>query len=578
MTNTGDLQKLTGAVLNSKYQLGAALGEGACGAVYEVLKVKSGKSTLTPFAAKVAVLPTSAASSNKKRKKTAEERNADLLSHEHVLYFNALSSLRGNMVPDIPLPGSSGPSSMGEFQYNNGRYRYVVMEKMQYPLSYLIPPMFQGKVLISDVFTRLIRLMQSMHGLHYVFVDVKPENFMLASSTKECVNLSDIASEIRMIDVALIESSKDIMRNGKHRIDAYPDGQMVGTPIYASRNVMTGHTPSRRDDLEAIGYVVLELMLLVGQYGDGNKSDNISLLPWSIGKSDEDVLKRKVDAIEEKDKGAFWSFVTKHLGEVSTRIMKNYLHIVSNLEFKQQPDYEALVALVQGMTIYKDNKIRPKTIKKSIVVTQSDPATTELLSSTKTLDAKISKEITESPRSRRAASRNARKGTQLVKDQNHSVALEEYIESSNDVIMKSPSPEEEQSIEDMDWESHKSTAMKSKVNPSLIIECTSGPHKGEHRILQTSMVLGRNPKSSKVSSPNSAFELKNDDKVSDSHTKLLLSTSGRKKSVLMVKVTDLNSSHGTFVNGKELVKGGYRQGFINDCIQIGRSEFRIKKP
>ena len=72
------------------------------------------------YAVKVVTLPptsgkTTATANNKKRKKTAAERNADLLLHEYTILQNSGAANRGTLFPDIPLMGlGDGPPGYGE--------------------------------------------------------------------------------------------------------------------------------------------------------------------------------------------------------------------------------------------------------------------------------------------------------------------------------------------------------------------------------------------------------------------------------------------------------------------------------
>lgn len=68
------------------------------------------------YAIKCVNLPPSSsgkASTNKKRKKTAVERNADLLLHEYTILQNSGAN-RGTKFPEIPLMGVGGPPAYGE--------------------------------------------------------------------------------------------------------------------------------------------------------------------------------------------------------------------------------------------------------------------------------------------------------------------------------------------------------------------------------------------------------------------------------------------------------------------------------
>ena len=91
------------------WTIGKQLGSGACGSVHEL--TVAGAST-TQWAIKIAPLPKAkaAATKGKKRKKTAEERNADLILHEYTTLQNA-GEMRGRMVPELPY---SGPPPYGE--------------------------------------------------------------------------------------------------------------------------------------------------------------------------------------------------------------------------------------------------------------------------------------------------------------------------------------------------------------------------------------------------------------------------------------------------------------------------------
>lgn len=99
------------------WRIGRLLGRGACGSVHELTPPPGSKSPSPGYVIKIVPLPKSKATAGKKRKKTAEERNADLILHEYTTLQNAGSDMRGKMVPEIPFMGS--PPSYGETADNS---------------------------------------------------------------------------------------------------------------------------------------------------------------------------------------------------------------------------------------------------------------------------------------------------------------------------------------------------------------------------------------------------------------------------------------------------------------------------
>jgi hypothetical protein len=114
-------------------------------------------------------------------------------------------------------------------------------------------------------------------------------------------------------------------------------------------------------------------------------------------------------------------------------------------------------------------------------------------------------------------------------------------------------------------------------SPKLTLECVGGPHCGESVHLTGTLVIGSKPVK-KAGKRSHRCALKMDGMASPDHAKLVLTKTGsKKKPILTVKVTDLNSANGTKVNNRMLPKGSSRQAFVRDRIQVGESVFRVLK-
>ena len=420
-TTTATTHDPTGICIDppsNKWKIGPQLGSGACGSVH-ILQYKSSSSTGTGkrtyinsnYAIKVAPLPPPNTKKSKKKKKNDVEKNADLLYFENTLYRNVLNELRGTMIPDIPLAGYSDGNGtgagatcnavppMGFGDLDSHGIRFLIMERMESPFHSIVPLLINDWVQrktsssrkksssssssyieIGSIAMRLIQLIQAIHQTQRVFVDVKPENFMIASSSSSTKPKSNKKSSstsiqeeqtqrIRLIDFGLLEPIKDATNN-KHRINSYPNGQFVGTPIYASLNVLNGHTVSRRDDLESVGYVIVELIL---QLMDGRKciqtkkgrnncldmnQVKMDLLPWNTPSvsSDEEIYTLKKNAMNETN-GDIWKLLSNDNNNNNNNrsccreVMKEYFDIVMKLEYKEKPNYDLLCEIVSKLKI-----------------------------------------------------------------------------------------------------------------------------------------------------------------------------------------------------------------------------------
>lgn len=99
-------------------------------------------------------------------------------------------------------------------------------------------------IMIAD---QMISRIEYMHSKNYIHRDIKPDNFL--------IGLGKRSNMVFVIDFGLAKKFRDPKT---HQHIPYKENKnLTGTARYASINAHLGVEQSRRDDLEAIGYVLI---------------------------------------------------------------------------------------------------------------------------------------------------------------------------------------------------------------------------------------------------------------------------------------------------------------------------------
>lgn len=89
--------------------------------------------------------------------------------------------------------------------------------------------------------------LEHLHSQNFVHRDLKPENFLIGLEEKSHI--------IHLVDFGLSKRFRDIKT---HQHVPYKENRpIVGTVRYSSINTHFGIEQSRRDDVEAVGYILL---------------------------------------------------------------------------------------------------------------------------------------------------------------------------------------------------------------------------------------------------------------------------------------------------------------------------------
>ena len=209
----------------------------------------------------------------------------------------------------------------------SGKESYIVMQLFGKDISFLKRQM---KITKFSIKTTAMIGYQILHILQIVHS---------AGIVHRCLGISDInigygdlQNKIYLIGFELAERYKD--KKGK-LIPMKTGVGFCGVANYASINALNGYTQSRRDDLESLGYILVEL--LKGK------------LPWAFKKRGS--LKEKIEYAKFKQ-----SISSAKLCEDLPIQMKEYIDYCKNLKYEDEPDYAMLKNLFRDM-ITQDNEV-----------------------------------------------------------------------------------------------------------------------------------------------------------------------------------------------------------------------------
>jgi len=156
---------------------------------------------------------------------------------------------------------------------------------------------------------QIMRSIEYLHSKGIIHRDIKPENFMFGVKGK--------IHHLYLIDFGLSKKYWD----KKHAL-MKQKLSLTGTARYASINAHRGLEQSRRDDLEAIGHMLVYFLR--------------GSVPWSG--LDAKTKQEKYSKIRQKKEDTPLSELCATFPDA----FENYLHYTRNLQFMERPDYNML--------------------------------------------------------------------------------------------------------------------------------------------------------------------------------------------------------------------------------------------
>jgi serine/threonine protein kinase len=226
-------------------------------------------------------------------------------------------------------------NSDGKLKYEYKLYKYLIENKMEYiPEIYdyiktekesILSMQLMGNSLdkifiknkkkmdISTVFKiaiNCIDILKQLHNCGIIHRDIKPHNFVINKQKPD---------QLCIIDFGLAKKYFDPNRS---HMQFKSDKDITGTLKYVSMNVHMGIEPSRRDDLESIGYMLVYLAK--------------GILPWQ--NSQKEITADEIGVIKLYTSSG-------SLCKDMPKCFEEYLEYCKNLKFTDVPEYDWLIKL-----------------------------------------------------------------------------------------------------------------------------------------------------------------------------------------------------------------------------------------
>eukprot|EP00698_Gefionella_okellyi_P018678 TRINITY_DN5633_c0_g1_i1.p1 TRINITY_DN5633_c0_g1~~TRINITY_DN5633_c0_g1_i1.p1 ORF type:complete len:433 (-),score=64.62 TRINITY_DN5633_c0_g1_i1:389-1639(-) len=204
-----------------------------------------------------------------------------------------------------------------------GQYNVMVMDLLGPSLEDLFNVCsrrfsLKAVLMLAD---QMVSRLEYIHSRNFIHRDIKPDNFVMGLAKK--------ANWVNAIDFGLAKKYRD-GRSGAH-MPYRENRQLTGTVRYSSINSHLGIEQSRRDDLEALGYVLL--YLLKGS------------LPWQGMQAA--TKKAKYDKISEKK----MSTPVAQLCKGCPAEFATYINYTRSLRYEDKPDYAYLRRLFRDVFV-----------------------------------------------------------------------------------------------------------------------------------------------------------------------------------------------------------------------------------
>ena len=162
--------------------------------------------------------------------------------------------------------------------------------------------------------------LEEIHKTGVIHRDIKPNNFMFGRREE------GEDTKLYIVDFGLSKAWRD-PNTGSH-ISQKQGRSMIGTARYASINIHLGMEPSRRDDLESVGYVLVYLAK--------------GVLPW------QGLAKRKKESAIDEIKDKKMSTTTDELCSGLPVCFKELINYAKGLSFQEEPNYNMMRKMIMN--------------------------------------------------------------------------------------------------------------------------------------------------------------------------------------------------------------------------------------